>query len=84
LLTLPIDPVMLFAVAGYTTARVESTIETSPPFIPFRLRETATENYSTFGVGLDYAFTDRVSLGVEYLRYTSNIDAFSLGFTVGF
>lgn len=84
LFTLPIDPVMLYAVAGYTTAQVEVTLETARPFPPFRLRERARENYSTFGVGIDYAFADRVSIGVEYLRYSSDIDAISLGFTVGF
>jgi outer membrane immunogenic protein len=82
--TLPIDPVTLYAVAGVTSARVELTIESIPPFVPFRTTQSNRETSGSLGLGVEYRVAEQVTVGVEYMRYYSDLDAFSVGLTFNF
>lgn len=82
--TLPLDPLTLYTVGGVTTATAELSIESVPPFLPFQATENNRETSGSLGVGMEYRFTEQVSVDVEYMRYFSDADALSVGLKLNF
>jgi opacity protein-like surface antigen len=82
--TLPLDPLTLYTVGGVTTATVELSIESVPPFLPFQVTESNRETSGSLGVGMEYRFTEQVSVDIEYMRYFSDADALSVGLKLNF
>lgn len=86
LFTLPIDRILLYGVAGVTTGKSEVAIRSLsvPPRFLGEITDSGSSSSGSFGFGVEYEIVDQVSIGAEYMRYFSDVDAVGIGFTFRF
>lgn len=86
LLTLPIERIVLYAVAGVSTGKAGVSVRSLsvPPLFIGEISESSSTSSGSWGFGVEYQIVDRVWIGTEYMRYFSDVDAISIGLNISF
>ena len=84
LFTIPVEPLTLYSVAGYTSVETTARASTLPGYPRLENSLTDRTGSGSVGIGVEYDMTDSVGVNVEAMRYASNFTTVSVGLRVAF